>query len=695
MPELNEKQQRALRQAFDKMKNSEGILKNNAKILAFAAQRKTIDKELEKRDPLVKEYINIFREMETKKDSRVGRMVNEMKNIAAQQEMYKMAAGFCKNDADKQVLLDEVKNLDNHPAMIAYGKYVKGLEYFAGMEEKLDQEVVDFYARKIGVMIIDEKELKNWRAIEVTPPKTEYNKLNQQFRKLMAPAKAREIFMKQTIETYNEICEQFIGKQARSLTMKGIFNGRMSAAAFCVGQMLLNGHPLEKILDENELQDEKKIIGDDYMQHREAQDNEWYANEMYKGAEAMIGALKDYAIKHKETIKTDKDLVFHADKLGMLSMLCYDTQQELKRVKEFGSKEFKSRQEFDAMEEKVGAFYFGAGTGTHLQLPYKMDSFEADETLLEMHRQIYIKTFLDELKKDEPDLDSILTTADQFIAVDQQFGTFEEFLTVFSPEDKDEPNSTDRKIDFDEMDSKKIKMLASMFSVDFYEKNDIKMHNTKIPVTLIGKPAFNIDIKYKAGNKTDRVITRGGKQLIETDMPYLYFNDLEKKGLRGNAKDNSDEFNNLVNSHDETIKKLNNIASTNKDCLNELKKLKEAAEEYIRAKRAQKGYAFKTVPEATIDAQMLGKEKGGASIFTSRGKDRYEFALNLIERATILENRLNEYEKQNPSVEKEKVETEIQNKQNDAVVKNEATDSKNLDVIEEVLEENELGGLER
>ena len=60
----------------------------------------------------------------------------------------------------------------------------------------------------------------------------------------------------------------------------------------------------------------------------------------------------------------------------MLSMLCYDTQQELKRVKAFGSKEFKSRQEFDAMEEKVGAFYFGAGTGTHLQLPYKMDSFD-------------------------------------------------------------------------------------------------------------------------------------------------------------------------------------------------------------------------------------------------------------------------------------------------------------------------------
>ena len=196
MPELNEKQQQALRQAFDKMKNSEGILKNNAKILAFAAQRKAIDKELEKRDPLVKEYINIFKEMETRKDSRIGRMVNEMKNIAAQQEMYKMAAGFCKNDADKQVLLDEVKDLDNHPAMIAYGKYVKGLEYFAGMEEQLDQEVSDFYESKLGVVINDEKELKNWRTIEVTPPKTEHDKLNQQFRKLMAPAKAREIWKK-------------------------------------------------------------------------------------------------------------------------------------------------------------------------------------------------------------------------------------------------------------------------------------------------------------------------------------------------------------------------------------------------------------------------------------------------------------------------------------------------------------------
>ena len=62
MPELNEKQQQALRQAFDKMKNSEGILKNNAKILAFAAQRKTIDKELEKRDPLVKETVILLNE---------------------------------------------------------------------------------------------------------------------------------------------------------------------------------------------------------------------------------------------------------------------------------------------------------------------------------------------------------------------------------------------------------------------------------------------------------------------------------------------------------------------------------------------------------------------------------------------------------------------------------------------------------
>ena len=121
---------------------------------------------------------------------------------------------------------------------------------------------------------------------------------------------------------------------------------------------------------------------------------------------------------------------------------------------------------------------------------------------------------------------------------------------------------------------------------------------------------------------------------------------------------------------------------------------KEAAVEYINAKRAQKGYDSKTVPDATIDAQMLGKEKGGASIFTSKGKDRYEFALNLIERATTLENKLNEYEKNNPSVEK--VESEIQNKQNDTELKYEVTNSSNLEVIkEEELETNEFDGFEK
>ena len=76
----------------------------------------------------------------------------------------------------------------------------------------------------------------------------------------------------------------------------------------------------------------------------------------------------------------------------------------------------------------------------------------------------------------------------------------------------------------------------------------------------------------------------------------------------------------------------------------ELKKLKEAAAEYIKAKRAQKGYESLTVPDDTIDAQMLGKEKGGKSIFTTRGRDRYDFAVKLVKNITKLEMQYGKFE---------------------------------------------------
>ena len=46
---------------------------------------------------------------------------------------------------------------------------------------------------------------------------------------------------------------------------------------------------------------------------------------------------------------------------------------------------------------------------------------------------------------------------------------------------------------------------------------------------------------------------------------------------------------------------------------------------------------------------MLGKEKGGRSIFTERGRDRYEFALEIVTKIMEVEKRheKDEVQKQN------------------------------------------------
>jgi hypothetical protein len=75
-------------------------------------------------------------------------------------------------------------------------------------------------------------------------------------------------------------------------------------------------------------------------------------------------------------------------------------------------------------------------------------------------------------------------------------------------------------------------------------------------------------------------------------------------------------------------------------------------EAYVAAKRAQKGYEAKGTLDEKIDDKMLGKESG-ASIFTTRGKDRYEFALNILEKVQELEDKFGSVEKQNDSMKKE------------------------------------------
>jgi hypothetical protein len=199
-----------------------------------------------------------------------------------------------------------------------------------------------------------------------------------------------------------------------------------------------------------------------------------------------------------------------------------------------------------------------------------------------------------------------------------------------------------------------------MMSFKFVNDKKLQYHTPKITVKVKKDPQdFEAD-EFEDGQKLDKVVTANGKQLVETDFPAKteqHLSNLEKKNLRGKESGNSEEFNNMMASYDETIGKLSDAKLLDGASLRQLEKLKYAATKYIEAKRKQKGHLEAGVPNIAIDNKMLGKDSGknaekvkGGSIFTSRGKARYEFALKAIMRVTELENKILEYSKPRPQV---------------------------------------------
>ena len=95
---------------------------------------------------------------------------------------------------------------------------------------------------------------------------------------------------------------------------------------------------------------------------------------------------------------------------------------------------------------------------------------------------------------------------------------------------------------------------------------------------------------------------------------------------------------------------------------------------YILAKWEQKGYTSKSIPDKEVDKKMLGLIKGGKSIFTTRGKDRYAFAERLIGHAMNLENAIKESQKSKEQKEAQK--TKVKDVQNKEMKENVVTDVK-------------------
>ena len=466
----------------------------------------------------------------------------------------------------------------------------------------------------------------------------EVQEKQEEYQKAIAKMKARELFEKQTL-MFEALEKDFIGdyRYRKDKAKIAPFRDRQTPTTICIAMMIMEGYKLEEIMDPTALLDKKKEIGQKYIDRRQKGDVKWYVKTMYDGSIAMMNAFKEYVIEHKEELKTEQDLAMHAGTLGVLSQACFDMFQELAVCKRVDNGNlYKTIEEYDILENKICVYECGADLGTTQEVKYDIESLYADAVAKELRRQLSTKMLLDEIQKENPDIDSVLIGAHKTQSLDNQLIGLPEFRMMYG-------NSTDVSIHKFSKDD--FKQLAFMQSRDFIEKNNIRYERVKYP-TKVTKDFENIFLDIKEGEKLEYAASSNGKQLVAT------------ADIRGKKRDNSAQFNKLIEEYEKVMSNIGYDVSY-ADKPESVKDLKEAAIAYINAKRAQKGYDSKSVPNDTIDAQMLGKEKGGRSIFTEKGRDRYEFALEIVTKIMDVEKRYEKDEMQKQDVEIQEDELDV------------------------------------
>lgn len=655
----DEIRQKAIMAAQTYLMQGDNMQKDNAKINGFAERKKAIEAMTFKKHPLVKEYLRLHGEAEMKDYTRIGRLKKEWKKISARQRILEKAAELCEDQEVKEALNKEAKELLQNPIWDSYEKYIQGLEFLAGITMDVAPEVKHFFKYQLcEVLPVDNTIYEKCRTGEVNKDTgvsgKEYDEnldehtknMNLKYQAALAPAMARELFTKNLSSVYF-IEAQFVGEGTMAkLPDKSFFKKRMTPSAFCAAKMLLTGASLEDILDPNALKEKKEQIGKEYLALYNRGDVAAYADEMYKAAGALIKAFDKFAKDHKAELKTEADLAMHANMLGVTAYLCADLGQELERVKEYSK-----TASVEAINDRIielGKREIGTGMVTGGG-QYEIDTLNSTKIMIALTHQLRIKMFLEEVQKDEPDFENHLLTTPDWADVKNQLGTMDVLEGFFDEDD----------IDMEKIDENEVKVLASMMTNEFVNQNNIRFERPRVPVKVTKVPEVTIADPLEPGKKLEKIVTFDGKQLVQTTLEMdLELKNLEKKNLRGKTSGNSEEFNNLLTVYDLAKEKLSDPKLSNTEFLAEMLPLKTAAAQYMIAKRAQKGYTDKTVPNDAIDQNMLGKGKG-ASIFTSRGKLRYEFAMDIISRIAEMEEAIKEEEKKKAVKKQYEMEMEL------------------------------------
>ena len=535
-----------------------------------------------------------------------------------------------KESMEPSVQTSKDHELVNKENLIKLGKVSFARKY--GSQERID------LVNEISRMEIELKGIPTQKEQIVIINSPEVQEKQDEYQKAIAKMKARELFEKQML-IYDSLEKDFIGDYRYRKDKAKIhpFRDRQTPTTICIAMMLMDGYKLEDIMDPTALRDKKKKIGQRYIDHRQNGDVKWYLQNMYDGSFAMMDAFKKYVIDHKDELKTEQDLAMHAGTLGVLSQACFDMFQELSKCKEANEGNlYKTNEEFEILEKKISAYGWAADLGLSQVVKYEIDWLSADAVVSEMGRQLGTKMLLDEIQKKNPDIESVMIGVHEQKKLDNQLIALPEFRMIYG---------NDESVDIYKFSKDDFKQLAFMQSGEFIEKNNIRFDRLKYP-TKVTKDLEAILSFIKKGENLNCIVSSNGKQLAAVD------------NIIGNAKDNSAVFNKMIEEYDKALYNTGfQITSAEKP--EKLKDLKDAAMAYINAKREQKGYDSKSVPDQTIDAQMLGKEKGGRSIFTERGRDRYEFALEIVTKIMEVEKKheKDEVQKQDVEIQKDELDT--------------------------------------
>ena len=138
----------------------------------------------------------------------------------------------------------------------------------------------------------------------------------------------------------------------------------------------------------------------------------------------------------------------------------------------------------------------------------------------------------------------------------------------------------------------------------------------------------------------------------------------------------------MMDVYDQVVENLNKGGSV-EERREQLAVLREAASHYMRAKLQQKGYDTTNPMNRENNLKITGDKSGGAHFHTQSGKDRYNFAKELVMSVDILDVTLSEYEKQQ----------EINRYEEGLKAKDAQKSSQNPTIIEE--KQNEIPELDR